>query len=74
MNEYSLKEKLRFIAKEEGRTFQDVWKTLVLERFLVRIAQSKFADQFVFKGGFLLARYIDIGLETKDVGLLARAV
>lgn len=74
MNEHSLKEKLKFIAKEEGRTFQDVWKTLVLERFLVRIAQSKFADQFVFKGGLLLARYIDIGRETKDIDLLARAV
>jgi predicted nucleotidyltransferase component of viral defense system len=63
-----------FIAKEEDRTFQDVWKTLILERFLVRIAQSKFADQFVFKGGLLLARYIHIGRETKDIDFLARAI
>lgn len=74
MNEHSLKEKIKFIANEEGRTFQDVWKTLILERFLVRISQSKFADQFVFKGGLLLARYIDIGRETKDIDFLARAI
>jgi hypothetical protein len=39
--EQSLKDSVREIAKEQGRTFNDVWKTLVLERFLVRLSRSQ---------------------------------
>lgn len=72
MNEQGLKERLKYIAKQQSRTFQDVWKTLVLERFLVRISRSAFASDFVFKGGLLLSHYINIGRETKDVDFLVR--
>jgi hypothetical protein len=72
MNEQALKERIRHIAKEEKRTFQDVWKTLLLERLLARLTQSIFSEQFIFKGGMLLAHYIDICRETKDVYFLAR--
>lgn len=74
MREHSLKERIKYIAQEQKRTFQDVWKSLILERILVRVGQSEFADQFVFKGGQLLSRYIDIGRQTKDIDFLARMI
>ena len=72
MNEQSLKEKLKFIAKEKDLLFNDAWKQLTLERFLVRISQSEYSDKFIFKGGLLLARYIEIGRETKDIDFLVQ--
>ena len=71
MNEQALKDRLKTIAKLEQRTFNEVWRELVLERLLVRIVGSKYSDNFIFKGGLLLAHYIDIGRETKDVDFLA---
>ena len=37
------------------------------QRFLTRLSQSSFRDKFVLKGGTLLAKYIPIGRETKDL-------
>lgn len=71
MNEQALKERLKNIAKIEKRTFNEVWRELVLERLLVRISHSKYSDKFIFKGGLLLSHYIDIGRETKDADFLA---
>lgn len=70
MNEDALKERIKFIAKEKNKTFQDVWKQLLLERFLSRVSISPHQDKFIFKGGLLLAQYLDIGRETMDVDFL----
>ena len=35
--ERSLKDRIKAIAKAENRAFNDIWKTLVLERFLSRL-------------------------------------
>jgi len=45
---------------------------LTLERFLVRLANSKYREHFVLKGGILLSKYIEIGRETSDLDFLAR--
>lgn len=71
MNEQALKERLKNIARIEKRTFNEVWRELVLERLLVRISHSKHSDKFIFKGGLLLSHYIDIGRETNDADFLA---
>lgn len=71
MNEQALKDRLKTIANIEKRTFAEVWKELVLERFLVRLALSNYNRKFVFKGGLLLSRYLDIGRETKDADFMA---
>lgn len=52
--ERSLKDRIKAIAKAQNRAFNDLWKTLVLERFLVRLSRSDKLDQLIFKGGFLL--------------------
>jgi predicted nucleotidyltransferase component of viral defense system len=65
--EKSFKAKLRAIAKEKNRDPADLWQHLTLERFLVRLAKSKFRERFVLKGGILLSKYIEIGRETTDL-------
>jgi hypothetical protein len=66
MNEQSLKDRLKKIAQKEKRTFNEVWRRLILERFLVRLSKSKYIDKFIFKGGLLLSHYLDIGRETHE--------
>ena len=72
--EKSFKTKLRAIAKEKNRDPSDLWQTLTLERFLVRLARSKYRDQFVLKGGILLSKYLEIGRETTDLDFLAKKI
>lgn len=74
MNEQALKEKLKFIAKEKDLLFNDTWKRLILERFLVRLSESEYSDKFIFKGGLLLSRYIEMGRETKDIDFLVQSL
>lgn len=68
----ALKDRIKIIAKEEGLTPSEVWKQLAFERFLGRLASSKYHDKFIFKGGLLLAQYIRIGRETVDLDFLMR--
>lgn len=66
----SMKERLRAVAKTRDLTFDEIWHNLILERFLARLCQSKYKSNFILKGGSLLARYIPIGRETKDLDFL----
>lgn len=69
--ERSIKDRVKEIAKAEGRTFNDVWKTLVLERFLARLSRSPQIENLIFKGGMLLSKYLPLGRETVDLDFLA---
>lgn len=69
-NEHSVKEKLKNITKKEGIAFNILLETLFLERFMVRLATSRFKDHFIFKGGMCLDQYLDIGRETRDLDFL----
>lgn len=66
----SMKQRLQILAKERDLTFIEIWHNLILERFLARLCQSKYKTNFILKGGSLLARYIPIGRETKDLDFL----
>ncbi len=72
--EKSFKAKLRAIAKEKNRDPADLWQSLTLERFLVRLAKSEYAKHFVLKGGILLSKYIEIGRETTDLDFLGQKI
>jgi predicted nucleotidyltransferase component of viral defense system len=65
--ERSLKDRIKAIAKAQNRAFNDVWKALALERFLARLARSDKLENFIFKGGFLLGKYLRLGRETIDL-------
>jgi len=68
--EQSIKERLRFLAHERKTSFAELWTNLILERFLARLSRSSYKKHFIFKGGALLARYITLGRETKDLDFL----
>lgn len=70
MNEEGLKARLKYIAAEKNMTFNQVWKQLLLERFLARLSSSNYQEKFIFKGGLLLASYINIGRETIDIDFM----
>ena len=67
MNEQSLKEKIKHIARSRGRTFNQVWRALILERFLVRLSRSSQQKKFIFKGGLFLSYCVTIDRETRDI-------
>lgn len=67
MNEAALKARLKSIAQEKLKPFNEVWKQLLLERFLARLSGSAYREQFIFKGGLLLAQYMVLGRETTDI-------
>lgn len=68
--EQSIKEKIKALAKERESTFAELWRNLILERFLTRLARSSYRGKFVLKGGTLLAKYIHLGRETQDLDFL----
>ncbi|MBY0530240.1 MAG: nucleotidyl transferase AbiEii/AbiGii toxin family protein [Rhabdochlamydiaceae bacterium] len=65
--EQSIKEKIKALAKERETTFAELWRNLILERFLIRLSHSSFRTKFVLKGGMLLAKYLPLGRETQDL-------
>ncbi len=70
--EHSIKEKVKAIATKQGRTFNDVWQEVVLERWLARLASSEYRKHFIFKGAMCLTRYIDLQRETRDLDFLLK--
>jgi predicted nucleotidyltransferase component of viral defense system len=70
--EQSIKERIKAIAQKQGRTFNDVWQEVVLERWLSRLAKSKYRKNFIFKGAMCLLRYIDLQRETRDLDFLIK--
>ncbi len=64
---------LQKLAREQGRTSQQLFELYIHERFLARIAASPLAPRFVLKGGMLLA-VLDVRRPTRDADLLARGL
>jgi hypothetical protein len=60
-------------ARAEARGTDELLVLYVLERFLYRLSISEFRDQFVLKGGMLLAAF-DERRPTRDVDLLGLAI
>jgi hypothetical protein len=58
-------------AQRTGRTTQELLQLYVLEGFLARLAASRASDNFVLKGGVLLAAF-NTRRATKDVDLAGR--
>ena len=65
--EHSFKSRLRNIAREKRLDPAQLWQNLVIERFLIRLSQSKYASHFILKGGTLLAHYVELNRHTQDV-------
>jgi predicted nucleotidyltransferase component of viral defense system len=65
--EQSFKKRLQNIAKDRNVTPAEIWQNMISERFLVRLCKSSYHSHFIFKGGSLLAKHVELGRETKDL-------
>jgi predicted nucleotidyltransferase component of viral defense system len=74
MNPDALKAKVTDAAKSLGISFNEAFHRLVMERFLARLALSGQRHRFIFKGGFLLSHYVDLGRETRDLDFLIKSL
>ena len=70
--EQSVKEKVKTISQQQGRTFNDVWQEVVLERWLARLASSPYLKNFIFKGAMCLLQYVGLQRETRDLDFLIK--
>jgi predicted nucleotidyltransferase component of viral defense system len=64
---------LQKLAREQGRNTQQLFELYIHERFLARLATSRFAERFVLKGGMLLA-VLNVRRTTRDADMLARGL
>jgi hypothetical protein len=64
---------LRKLARDQCRNTQQLFELYIHERFLARVAELRFADKLVLKGGMLLA-VLDVRRGTRDADMLARGL
>ena len=64
---------LQKLARAQGRNTQQLFELYIHERFLARLAESRFSEMFVLKGGMLLA-VLDVRRPTRDADMLARGI
>lgn len=55
MNSMQLKDKLRKISKEKNVDFNTLLRLYMYDRFIERLSNSKYKDNFILKGGFYLS-------------------
>lgn len=60
----SLKAKIRNLAKERNMSPQVVLQNYMFERFLERLSNSVYKDNFILKGGMLIAALV--GVESRS--------
>lgn len=63
-NAMSLKAKIRNIAKKKNMSAQVVLQNYMFERFLERLSKSHYKDNFILKGGILIASIV--GIESRS--------
>ena len=73
MNKAKLTAICHNISKESGLPFNSVMLYYFLESILKKLAQSKYHEKFIFKGGFLLSNVVGIdSRSTVDIDFLLR--
>lgn len=73
MNKGNLRAVCQKVSKEAGLTFNQVQTHYFLESILEKIADSDENENFIFKGGFLLANVIGIRQRsTVDIDFMIR--
>ena len=64
MNSMQVRDKLRNIANQRNIDFNILLKFIVFDRFVVRLSNSRYKDNFIIKGGFLISTLF--GLENRS--------
>ena len=76
MNSQSIKDRLKNIARDNNRLYQEVLTVFALERTIYRISISEYRENFTLKGGiFLYALYEkNYPRSTADIDLMAEKI
>lgn len=76
MNANSVKDRLKRLAKNTGKTMQDTLVLYGLERTIYRLSISEYAELFTLKGGIFLYALFEgnYSRATSDVDLLAKDI
>lgn len=70
MNNMQLKSKLKNISNKKKTNFNTILRNYMYERFIERLANSNYKDNFIFKGGFYLSTIFGVDLRnTMDIDL-----
>lgn len=70
-----LKDKVRNLSGSNSTKAQTLIRNFIMERFLERIALSPYRNNFVLKGGMLVAAVIGLGMrDTMDIDTTVRAL
>lgn len=59
-----LKGRIRNVAKDKGLSSQEILQMYLFEHVLARLARSSYKDNFILKGGFLIASMIGVDERT----------
>ena len=71
----SVKERLKNIAKQSDKEFQNLLTQYVNERFLFRLSKSIYANNFILKGALLfVAHSINTLRPTRDIDFLGNSI
>ena len=75
INIESIKGKIRSLAKKKNLKSQEVLQIYFFERFLERLSKSKYKNNFVIKGGFLISSLIGIeNITTMDMDTTIKGI
>lgn len=73
MNKTALQAKINSLNKQTGVPHNTILQHFFFEEFLERLAKSKYSENFLFKGGFLLSSILGINFRsTIDLDFLMR--
>lgn len=74
-NAASIKARLRNLAVKEQKPYDYIQTHYMIERLLYRLSISRYADDFILKGGLLLhALFAEKARATRDIDFLARFI
>jgi hypothetical protein len=69
----SVHDRLRNMAKESSRPFNELLQHFAIERFIYRLSKSPHADRFILKGALMLSVWSDlVSRPTMDIELLGK--
>ena len=60
MNSMELKDRIRNISKERNVDFNTLLRLYMYDRFIERLAVSKYKNNFIIKGGFYLSTLLGV--------------
>ena len=70
-----LKDKVKNISKGDNEVAKTLLRNFMMERFLERVSVSKYQNNFILKGGMLVASIIGVNLRaTMDIDTTVKAL